>query len=439
MKEIDVVLFCGGGGSSTGMKWACGKAPDVAVNHNPASIRMHAANHPETHHDLASVWEVDPVKSAEGRHVRRLWLSPDCRHFSKAKGGKPVSPKVRTLAHVGITWAKKGRPDEIYLENVQEFEDWGPLQRTWNERKGIWEWMPIPERKGEYFKKYVGQLKRLGYHVEWKLLNAMDYGAPTDRERLILIARCDGESIVWPPKTHGPGTGNAYRTTRECIEWNVPTRTIFGRKKQLAANTQRRLAEGLVRFALKPEEQQLDFLTKFYGTAGAGATLDAPCPTITATGQHIGLVQAWIAKHYTGVIGHGLDRPLGTITTTDHHSLCEAHSGAGDTERVVSWVMKYYGTSRAGVSLDAPCPTITTKHRMALAQAVVRIRDLQIVDVRMRMLTPRELARAMGFPDTFILTGTATEQVARIGNAVSPQMAKAVIAANMPRERTMAA
>jgi DNA (cytosine-5)-methyltransferase 1 len=231
---------------------------------------------------------------------------------------------------------------------------------------------------------------------------------------------------------------------RNCIQWEIPTQSIFGRKKPHAEATQRRLAAGLVKYVLEPyqkaqmdllaplephDDLQLDFLTKFYGTS-TGATLDQPCPTVTASGQHLGLVQAWIAKHYSGVVGHGLDRPLGTITTKDHHSLCDVATGSGDVERVVSWLTKYYGSATHGSSIDKPCPTITTKARMGLAQAIVNVRTMQIVDVRMRMCTPRELARAMGFPDSFILTGTETEQVARIGNAVPPHLAAAVVAAN---------
>lgn len=435
------------------MKWGSGKAPDIAVNHSKPAIEMHKANHPDTHHDEASVWEIDPVRATAGRAVGSLWLSPDCRHFSKAKGGQPVSPKVRTLARVAIPWAKlpwDRRPKIIYLENVEEFEDWGPLMRVLDEATGKWEWLPNPAKKGEYFAKYIRDLKRQGYATEWRVLNSADYGAPTERHRFVLIARCDEESINWPKKTHGPGTRKPYRTMRECIEWDIPTRSIFGRKKPHAEATQRRLAAGLVRFVLEPHQKtqmdllepqddlQLDFLTKFYGTS-TGSTLDEPCPTVTAGGQHLGLVQAWIAKHYGGVVGHGLDRPLGTITTKDHHSLCDVATGSGDVERVISWLTKYYGTATYGSSIDKPCPTITTKARMGLAQAIVNVRTMQIVDVRMRMCTPRELARAMGFPDSFILTGTATEQVARIGNAVPPHLAAAVVAANTPNSQWRAA
>ena len=229
----------------------------------------------------------------------------------------------------------------------------------------------------------------------------------------------------------------------------------FERKKPHADATQRRLAAGLVRFVLEPRRRtqmdlltpqeaqgglQLDFLTKFYGTS-TGASLDATCPTVTAGGQHLGLVEAWIAKHYGGVVGHGLDRPLVTITTRDHHAVCEAVSGQEDeqVERVVSWISKYYGTLSPGASMDQPCPTITTKPRLALAQAIVDIRTMRITDVRMRMCTPRELARAMGFPDSFILTGTAEEQVARIGNSVPPHLAAAVVAANNSESKWSAA
>lgn len=427
-----------------GMWWGSGKRTYRAVNHNKHAIEMHKANHPQTLHETESVWAIDPASACDGHELERLWMSPDCRHFSKAKGGQPVSPKIRTLPRVGITWVKKAKPNQLFMENVEEFQEWGPLERRWNPKKQKHEWFPIEARKGEYFQKFLRDLKRHGYAVDYRVMNAADYGAPTERHRFILVARRDGIPIAWPKKTHGPGTGKPYRTMRDCIEWAVPTKSIFGRKKPHAEATQRRLAAGLVRFVLEPHQKaqmdllapleshddlQLDFLTKFFGTS-TGASLDQPCPTVTAGGQHLGLVQAWIAKHYGGVVGHGLDRPLGTITTKDHHSVCDVATGDGDVERVVSWLTKYYGTATHGSSIDKPCPTITTKARMGLAQAVVNIRTMQIVDVRMRMCTPRELARAMGFPDSFILTGTATEQVARIGNAVPPHLAAAVVAAN---------
>lgn len=421
-----VDLFAGGGGASLGIQWATGRSPDLAVNHDPAAIRMHAQNHPDTHHEEASVWEIRPRQACAGRDVELLWLSPDCRHFSKAKGGAKVSPRVRTLARVAIPWARQVRPAMIALENVEEFLTWGPLV---DER-------PDPRRSGLYFRRWVRDLEREGYAVDWRILNAADFGACTSRKRLFLLARADGQAPEWPEPTHGPRRGLLpYRTAAECIDWTIPVPSIFSRARPLAEATQRRIAAGLVRFALQ------------------------------------GDASAWIAKHYGGVVGHGLDKPLGTVTTVDHHALCAAwctklygtshagsqlafplptvtasgnhlalsaaFQGSDGTERVVAWIERYYSSGGHSASLQLPLPTITTVDRMALV--VARIRELGIVDIGMRMLQPRELARAQGFPDDYILTGTQREQVGRIGNSVSPYPAAAVIRSNWPRALVEAA
>lgn len=432
MEAMRIDLFCGGGGASEGIRRATGRSPDIAVNHNRHAIEMHEANHPETHHEKQSVWKVQPSRF-KGQKIDLLWLSPDCRHFSKAKGKKPVSPRVRTLARSAIPWAKlpeDSKPRGIILENVEEFEDWGPL------RDG----MPIESRKGELFRRFVKDLEKLGYMVDWRILNAADYGAPTARHRLVLVARTDAPP-EWPEATHGPGRA-PYRTAAECIDWSIPTRSIFDRKKPLVEATHRRLAEGFVRYVVKGSAGAYDvpaWALKFYGTS-TGQQLDMPLSTISAQGQHHALCQAWIAKHYTGVIGQQVEMPLGTITAVDHHSLCTAHGGgeASKVERVVAWVERYYSSGGHSSSLKNPLPTIRTKDCMSLVVAFIR--ENQVVDIGMRMFTPRELARAMGFEDDYILIGTQTEQVARIGNAVCPDMASAVVAANRaPGDASMAA
>lgn len=417
-----VDLFAGGGGASLGIEMATGRHVDVAVNHDHHAIQMHLANHPFTHHAEASVWEVEPKVVCAGNPVELLWLSPDCRHFSRAKGGAIVSPKVRTLARVAIPWAKQVRPRLICLENVREFMTWGPLK----------DGKPDPERVGAHFWKFVKDLRNVGYSVDWKMLNAADFGTPTSRTRLFLVARTDG-MVKWPVPTHGPGR-IPYRTAEECIDWSIPVPSIFGRSKPLADATQRRIAKGLVKFVLenKAEEDgcQQSFITKFYRT-GKGQSLASPLDTVTAAGGKFALVTAWIAKHYGGVTGHGLGRPLGTVTTCDHHSLCTATHGDETPDHVVSWIMSYYGTAGAGIGIDEPLPTITTKDRMALV--IARLKELRVVDIGMRMLTPRELARAQGFPDSYILTGTKTQQIHRIGNSVCPLIAKAVVLSNLAR------
>lgn len=242
-QELVVDLFAGGGGASLGIARAY-RHPDVAVNHSPVAISVHTANHPETTHFACDVFEVDPVAATGGRPVGVLWASPDCRHHSKAKGGKPRSKKVRALAWVVVRWAAACRPRMICLENVEEFADWGPLLRDGT---------PCPARRGTTFRRWVRQLERLGYAVEHRELVAADYGAPTIRKRLYLVARCDGRPIVWPRPTHSKTSAGGlprWRPAAECIDWTLSARSIFDRPRSLAGNTLRRIAKGLWRYVL---------------------------------------------------------------------------------------------------------------------------------------------------------------------------------------------
>jgi site-specific DNA-cytosine methylase len=216
--EIVVDSFAGGGGASLGIQRALGRSPDIAINHDVEAMLLHAANHPDSRYYRENVWQVDPLKACNGRPVGLMWLSPDCKHFSKAKGGKPVSKKIRGLAWVAVRWARAVAPRIIVLENVEEFQTWGPVRADGR---------PCPERKGKTFRAFVRKLERLGYAVEWRELRACDYGAPTIRKRLFIIARRDGQPIKWPIPTHGKGRPLPWRTAAECIDWSIPCPSIF--------------------------------------------------------------------------------------------------------------------------------------------------------------------------------------------------------------------
>ncbi|HEX5244365.1 MAG TPA: DNA cytosine methyltransferase [Tepidisphaeraceae bacterium] len=734
--ELIVDNFAGAGGASMGIEAACGRSVDIAINHDRHSVMMHELNHPHTRHLCEDVWHVDPMETTAGRPVGLAWFSPDCRHFSRAKGGKPVKKNIRGLAWVVIRWAKIKKPRIIVLENVREFQDWGPL--TADDR-------PCPRRKGQTYRRWRTMLENLGYHVETRILNAADFGAPTHRRRFFLIARCDGHPIHWPEPTHGPGR-RPYRTAAQCIDWSLPCPSIFLTKAEskplkiirpLAEKTMRRVAMGLKRYVLenpKPfivtcnhagpefrgqsidepfktltaardahgvvqpyfihddstptnqigedwisgelleefddwysqtvavggtwgEFQKLVYpragepgehlppskysckkcsfshvygercsydaesgsviapylagvggragqslatsgnapigtitakndrafvapllievqngsnesghrsierpahtitanpkgggmalaaplLTKFRGDS-AGASLEQPLPTITSgagsirpagaahamgivtpflasnygeaphqetrgqevdepirtitpanntgmlvaptltkyhgqkgnetcakspsdplptadTSNRFGLVSAFLAKHYGGVVGHGPERPLGTITSVDHHSVVASnlvHFNHGDKQwnavdeplrtittgnhvaEVRAFLTKYYGHGD-GQSADEPLHTVTSKDRMGVV--TVEGHEFQIIDIGLRMLTPRELLRAQfgKYAKNYILVGTKSQQVARIGNSVPPEMAEAIVRANFSQKAEVAA
>lgn len=261
MNEIVVDNFAGGGGASTGIEIAIGRSVDIAINHDPAAIAMHRANHPATKHYQEDVWKVDPAEACAGRPVALAWFSPDCKHHSKAKGGKPVSKKIRGLAWVAVKWAKAVRPRVIMLENVEEFQDWGRLDEKSR---------PDPRYKGETFRRFVLQLERLGYHVEHRLLRACDYGAPTIRKRFFLIARCDGKPIVWPEPTHAApdsievaaGAKKPWVPVADVLDFDLPCPSIFASSEEimeqygiravrpLSENTMKRIARGLMKFVV---------------------------------------------------------------------------------------------------------------------------------------------------------------------------------------------
>lgn len=576
-QELAIDLFAGGGGASTGIEQAIGRAVDIAINHDPEAVALHQANHPQTRHYVSDVFEVDPVAVTNGQPVGLLWASPDCKHFSKAKGGKPVSKKIRSLAWVVVKWAKLVHPRVICLENVEEFQTWGPLGA---------DNMPCPKRKGKTFARWKRSLEAMGYAVEHRELRACDYGAPTIRKRLFLVARCDGQPIVWPEPTHAaPGSLQLkakklkpWRTAAECIDWSIPAPSIFERSKPLADATCKRIAKGIQRYVVNAAEPFIvnvanskttgrgpnnwpgseplrtvtsspgfalavpklaPFLTEHanastqrtfaadeplrtqvaqvkgghfalavptliqtgYGERPGQAPrvpgLDKPIGTLVG-GQKHALVSAFLAKHYTGVVGSDLADPVATVTSVDHHSLVTANmvhlghgEGEGATKRrshgirdvrepvntitasgavgalvtshmlklrgtnvgsatnepvhtvsaqgthhaeVRAFLIKYYGTDQ-DPRLTEPMHTVPTKDRFGLV--TVHGEEYAIVDIGLRMLTPRELYRAQGFPESYqIDTGgdgralTKTAQVRMCGNSVCPPMSRAIVAAN---------
>lgn len=464
LDDLIVDNFAGGGGASTGIEAALGRPVDIAVNHNPIALAMHETNHPLTHHLCESVWDVEPVKVCQGRRVLLAWFSPDCRHFSKAKGGQPVSPRVRGLAWVAKRWAATARPNVIILENVEEFATWGPLIRL---DDGTFR--PCPKRKGRTFQQFVRELRRLGYDVDWRELRACDYGAPTIRKRLFLVARCDGLPIVWPEPTHGPGL-KPYRTAADIIDWSLPCPSIFERKRPLADATCRRIAEGIRRFVVETADPFIVPIAHYNGSNPVHSIRE-PLRTITShpKGGHLALVQAFLAKHYTGVVGTDLRQPIGTITSVDHHSLVTSHmvklrgdnighdmrepmhtisAGGNHHGEVRAFLIKYYGLGGQWQDLREPVHTIPTKDRLGLV--MVRGEPYQIVDIGMRMLQPHELFAGNGFPADYIhdrlADGTRLTKEAQVkmcGNSVPPYLAEALARANvtafyMPGRRAVA-
>ncbi len=464
--EITVDLFAGGGGTSTGIELGLGRPVDVAVDHDPEAIAMHQANHPATIHHCESVFAVDPVRATGNQPVGLLWASPDCTHHSRAKGGKPVSNKRRGLAWVVIKWARRTRPRVIMLENVEEFAEWGPLTDDGR---------PCRQRKGQTFAQWVGQLELIGYRVEWRTLRACDYGAPTIRKRLFLVARRDGLPIVWPAPTHGApdslgvqrGKLAAWRTAAECIDWSIPCPSIFDRARPLAENTLRRIARGVQRFVIEAVEP---FIVSIgYGERAGQAPrvqdIRNLLSTVVAGGAKHALVTAFLAKHYGGnYTGPGVEmrEPMSTVTTVDHHALVAATmlnlkgsdrcasaitdpartvcAGGGHAALVTAFLSTYYGNG-AVCDPREPIHTVTTKDRLQLVTVTIDGEQYVITDIGMRMLQPRELFSAQGFPDSYIIDRgpdgralTKTAQVRMCGNSVSPNVAAALVRANFAHE-----
>ena len=564
--ELIVDEFACGGGMSEAIEQAIGRHVDIAVNHDDDACSMHAANHPQTEHHWKDVFEVCPRKATRGRAVGLLPLSPDCTHHSQARGGQPRSKQLRGLAWVAVRWAGVKHPRIITLENVKQILQWGPLiaKRCPKTRRVVkldgtvaapgervpvqqQHLVPDPARAGQTWRAFVRALERQGYVVEWRVLCAADYGAPTTRSRLFMVARCDGAPIVWPEPTHfkNPKRGQKrWRSAAECIDWSIPGRSIFEREKPLADATLRRVAHGMKRYVLDSAdpfivdtESGSAFITKF-NTGSVGVDMREPVPTVTAggkparpsTGSTIGLVAATIvqAGHGQGTpdaprwsygakdmrepvgtvtasgggqalavgtlvqMGYGeregqapraLDaqQPLGTVVgagkfaavtafveqanggfnatpARDAREPMSTSTASGSQQRLVTatmaqpgltpeqeagalrcaaFLIRYYGQGGQLGDLREPMSTSTTKDRLALVTVWLKGTPYVVVDIQLRMLTPRELYNANGFPKTYIIDRghdgrvfSKSTQVWMCGNSVPPPLGRAVIAAN---------
>lgn len=375
LDEMIVENFAGGGGASTGIELATGRVVDVAINHDPDAILMHRTNHPHTKHYQASVWDVDPVEVCGGRPVGLAWFSPDCKHFSKAKGGKPVEKKIRGLAWIVLRWAGKVHPRVIILENVEEFQTWGPV------RKG----KPVKKLAGQTFHQWLDQLRALGYTVEWRELVAADYGAPTTRKRFFLIARRDGRPIVWPEPTHAKadsqevkaGVKKPWCSAAEIIDWTLPCPSIFDTREQvrekyglnaqrpLRPNTMRRVARGVDKFVIRAANPFI--VPMGYGEAQGQAPrvhdIDGPLPTAVGKAKH-GICQPYMVQvnHAGEFRGQGLGEPLQTIT---------AKHGYGVVSPVMAPATLTNTTGSAGAPASDPVHTITSAGNQVLTEAIM--------------------------------------------------------------------
>lgn len=399
LRPMIIDSFAGGGGASTGIEMALGRSPDLAINHDPQALSMHAVNHPTAKHLQTSIYAVDPRDQVPaGRTVGLAWFSPDCKHHSKAKGGKPLSANIRDLAWVVVQWAELVRPAVILLENVEEFQDWCPLTSDGR---------PDPDLRGATFRSWVARLRKLGYRVEWQQLRACDFGAPTIRKRLFVVARCDGQPIVWPKPTHGkPGTDpvssgqlQPWRSAASIIDWSLPCPSIFDTSDEIMAKhglravrplkdaTLRRIARGVMRYVVEAAEpfvvnvanskttgrgpnawdisEPTRTLTQSPGFAitvphlmtmrNAGKPFSAatePTHTITAGGAHLMAVSAFLAQHNAGPrmdsnAGRAATAPLSTLTTR------------GTQQQIVAaHLVNMHGSARSARDIAAPHPSI---------------------------------------------------------------------------------
>ena len=433
MSGLIIDCFAGGGGASVGIEMALGRPVDIAINHDEQAIRMHKTNHPQTLHLTEDIFKVDLEKYVRGQHVALMWASPDCTSHSKAKGGQPRKQGLRILPWAVYKHARKILPDVIIMENVEEIQQWGPLDDNGK---------PIPERKGEEYQKFIESMKSLGYDFDSRELVAADYGAPTTRKRWYAIFRRDGKPIVWPEPTHSK-TGTNGKKWLECgdyIDWSDLGKSIFDRPKPLAEATMKRIANGYVKYVVNNphpyivrNKDAVAFLIQYHGEQkegdSRGQLLTEPIKTIDTSNRY-GLVTAFITKFYKSGIGQGCDEPLHTITTSP------GHFGL-----ISAFLIKYYGSGGSCQTLDRPLDTITTKDRFGLVNVVTEINGEQYVlkDIFLRMLKSEELKLMQGFPTDYIIDRDynwqkypVCEQVKRIGNSVVPIMAKAFVSANCP-------
>lgn len=510
MTPTSVSLFCGAGGESAGKHLAFQElgieSHDMlahALNHWDLAVACHGRNFPWIHVHQEDITAVTAADFGLER-INLLWASPSCVHHSRARGGKPKEEQQRSHAwEVVDRWLRVCLVDVLLIENVPEFQDWGPLDA---------EGQPIKERKGEDFRAFVAGLRELGYAVEWRVLCAADYGDPTIRRRFFLQAAKDGLPIVWPEPTHRDprkpsGLFDAalppWRTAAECIDWSLPVPSIFGRKKPLAEATLRRIAAGVMRFVVKGRpfivnlthggrlesaDEPLKTVTtanrgekaivaasmvNLRGTSpghiqASGGSVGDPIRTVSAGGGHAALCAAFLAKHYGGVVGAPMDQPAPTVTGTDHSALVAATliqtgfgerpgqapraldiqqplgtvvAGGSKHALVAAFIQHYYSTGGQHQTPGDPLHAVTTIARHGLVTVQIDGETYIVTDIGMRMLEPRELARAMGFPDWFRFEKadgtplTKRDAVKMIGNACPVNTVKALIKAVVQQRR----
>lgn len=398
-------LFCGAGGTSTGLAAVCvdmgRKHHLVAVNHWDIAIETHALNHPWAQHLCASLDAIDPRKAVPSGRLNLLVASPECTHFSVARGGRPMHDQSRASAWLILKWLQELYVENVLIENVREFQNWGPLGA---DRR------PLKSRRGETFNAFIGALMSLGYKVEWRLLNAADYGDPTTRERLFIIARRGNRKITWPEPTHAPAERlrngdlfrelHPWRPAREIIDWSIKGDSIFRRRRPLAPATLERIAAGIKKFGW-PEP----FLLILRNHQNGGS-LDKPVPTMTTSGANFGLIQPFMLGQQSGSVPREAARPIPTIATDGAISLVEP------------FLVKYNGTGKA-YRTSEPLDTVTAKDRFGIVQPME-------IDILFRMLQPHELAAAMSFPRDYQFAGNREQRVKQIGNAVPVSIATAL-------------
>lgn len=415
MRNLIIDCFAGGGGASVGIEMALGRPVDIAINHDPDAILMHKTNHPETLHLTEDIFKVDLQKYVGNQHVALMWASPDCTSHSKAKGGQPRKQGLRILPWAVYKHAKAILPDVIIMENVEEIQQWGPL-----DEKGH----PIKERAGEDYRKFISAMENIGYEFDSRELVAADYGAPTTRKRWYAVFRMDGKKIIWPNPTHNRFGIDGLKRYEQCgdyIDWSDLGKSIFDRPKPLAEATQKRIANGIKKYIV-------DNPDPYIVQSKDALLLTEPIKTIDTSNRY-GLVTAFITKYYKTGISQGCDEPLYTITTSP------GHFGV-----ISAFLVKYYGTG-CGQVLNEPLGTITTKDRFGLVNVLVDIHGEKYIisDIFLRMLKPEELKVMQGFPKDYIIDRDykwrnypIAKQVARIGNSVVPVMAEALVKANCP-------
>ena len=426
MNGIIIDAFAGGGGASVGIEMALGRSVDIAINHDEQAILMHKTNHPNTLHLTEDIFTVDLQKYVSGRHVSLMWASPDCTSHGKAKGGQPRNHGLRILPWAVFKHAKTILPDVVIMENVEEIQQWGPLDKNGK---------PIRERMGEDYRRFITAMKSLGYAFDCRELIAADYGAPTTRKRWYAIFRRDGRDISWPEQTHFKSGKPKWFECGDYIDWSDLGASIFDRKKPLAEATQKRIANGIRKYIVEnpnpyivKDGRAIAFMIQYHGEQkdgeSRGQTLREPIKTIDTSNRY-GLVTAFITKFYKSGTGQGCDEPIHTITTSP------GHFGL-----VSAFLVKYYGTG-CGQELSEPLATITTKDRFGLVAVLIKGEKYAISDIFLRMLKPEELKVMQGFPKDYIIDRDyrwrkypICEQVKRIGNSVVPVMAKVLVEAN---------